>query len=90
MKQSDRYRIMKKNGASEQEIIDAFNTKEDTQVFSYKGMIDTVMTPLDSLRYYKYFLRAGVYSMDPHTGAVKAYVGGPILNMIWQMSAVVR
>ena len=77
MKQSDRYRIMKKNGASEQEIIDAFNTKEDMQVFSYKGMIDTVMTPLDSLRYYKYFLRAGVYSMDPHTGAVKAYVGGP-------------
>ena len=77
MRQSDRYRIMKKNGASEKEIIKAFNTKEDMQVFSYSGMIDTVMTPLDSLRYYKYFLRTGVYSMDPHTGAVKAYVGGP-------------
>lgn len=76
MRQSDRYRIMKKNGASEEEIRKAFNTKEDMQVFSYSGPIDTVMTPMDSLKYYKYFLRTGVVSMDPHTGEVKAYVGG--------------
>lgn len=76
MRQSDRYRIMKKNGATEEEIIAAFNTKEDMQVFSYNGTIDTVMTPMDSLKYYKYFLRTGVVSMDPHTGEVKAYVGG--------------
>ena len=76
MRQSDRYRIMKKNGASEEEIRKAFNTKEDMQVFSYNGSIDTVMTPMDSLKYYKYFLRTGVVSMDPHTGEVKAYVGG--------------
>ena len=76
MRQSDRYRIMKKNGATEEEIRTAFNTKEDMQVFSYSGTIDTVMTPMDSLKYYKYFLRTGVVSMDPHTGEVKAYVGG--------------
>lgn len=76
MRQSERYRIMKKNGASEEEIRKAFNTKEDMQVFSYNGSIDTVMTPMDSLKYYKYFLRTGVVSMDPHTGEVKAYVGG--------------
>ncbi len=76
MRQSDRYRIMKKNGATDDEIIEAFNTKENMQVFSYNGSIDTVMTPMDSLKYYKYFLRTGVVSMDPHTGEVKAYVGG--------------
>ena len=77
MRQSDRYRTMKKAGATEKEIEAAFNTKEEMRVFSYKGMKDTVMTPMDSLRYYKYFLRTGVFSMDPHTGEVKAYVGGP-------------
>lgn len=77
MRQSDRYRIMKKAGATEEEIKTAFNTKEDMQVFTYDGMKDTLMTPMDSLRYYKYFLRAGVMSMDPNTGEVKAYVGGP-------------
>lgn len=76
MRQSDRYRIMKKNGATDEEIRTAFNTKESMQVFSYNGTIDTVMTPMDSLKYYKYFLRTGVVSMDPHTGEVKAYVGG--------------
>ena len=77
MKQSDRYRLMKKAGASEEEIVKAFNTPCDMQVFSYNGLKDTVMTPMDSLKYYKYFLRTGVMSMDPHTGEVKAYVGGP-------------
>lgn len=77
MRQSDRYIMMKKGGASEAEIEAAFNTPEDMSVFTYNGMKDTVMTPMDSLRYYKYFLRTGVFSMDPHSGAVKAYVGGP-------------
>lgn len=77
MRQSDRYIAMKKGGASEAEIEEVFNTPEDMSVFTYNGMKDTIMTPMDSLRYYKYFLRTGVFSMDPHSGAVKAYVGGP-------------
>lgn len=77
MRQSDRYITMKRGGATEAEIEEAFNTPEDMSVFTYGGMKDTVMTPMDSLRYYKYFLRTGVFSMDPHSGAVKAYVGGP-------------
>lgn len=77
MRQSDRYRVMKKAGASEAEIEKAFDTKEEMRVFSYEGMKDTIMSPMDSLKYYKYFLRTGALSMDPYTGAVKAYVGGP-------------
>lgn len=77
MRQSDRYIMMKKAGVSEKDIEKAFNTPEDMSVFTYNGMKDTIMTPMDSLRYYKYFLRTGVFSMDPHSGAVKAYVGGP-------------
>ncbi len=91
MRQSERYRVMKKNGASDKEIADAFNTKEDMQVFTYNGMIDTIMTPMDSLRYYKYFLRVGVMSMDPLTGEVKAYVGGPNFhNFMYDMANVGR
>lgn len=77
MRQSDRYRIMTKAGYSEDGIRQAFNQKQEMTVFSYQGDIDTIMTPMDSIRYYKYFLRAGFMSMDPHTGYVKAYVGGP-------------
>ena len=77
MRQTDRYRAMKKDGKLETEIREAFNTPVEMRVFSYNGMIDTVMTPLDSIRWNKYFLRCGFMSMDPHTGAVKAYVGGP-------------
>lgn len=77
MRQSDRYRAMKKAGASEEEIKTAFNTPEEMSVFSWNGEIDTLMTPMDSIRYYKFFLRAGFMSMDPHNGHVKAYVGGP-------------
>ncbi len=77
MKQSDRYRIMKKAGCSESEIDKAFRTKMEMTVFTYNGSIDTLMTPLDSIRYYKHFLRTGFLSMDPRTGFVKAYVGGP-------------
>lgn len=76
MKQSDRYRVMKKNGCSEEEIKEAFNTPHDMEIFTYSGTKDTIMTPMDSLKYYKYFLRTGVMSMDPITGEVKAYVGG--------------
>jgi len=76
VKQSDRYRAMKADGASEKEIRDAFKTPVEMSVFTYHGEIDTIMTPLDSIRYYKTFLRAGFMSMDAHTGAVKAYVGG--------------
>lgn len=74
--QSERYRNMKEAGASNEEIERAFRTPTDMSVFTYHGDIDTVMTPMDSIRYYKSFLRAGFMSMDPHTGYVKAYVGG--------------
>ena len=76
MRLSDRYRIMKRAGASEAEIRKAFDTPEQMSVFSWSGEKDTVMTPMDSIRYYKFFLRAGFMSMDPRTGHVKAYVGG--------------
>ena len=76
MKQSDRYRSMQNDGYSESEIRKAFNTPVEMQLFSYNGMIDTIMTPMDSIRYQKSFLRTGFMSMDPHNGHVKAYVGG--------------
>jgi penicillin-binding protein 1A len=76
MKRSDRYRMMKAAGASDEEIKTAFNTKVKMKVFSYNGDIDTVMTPLDSIKYYKYFMQCGLMSMDPRTGYVKAWVGG--------------
>lgn len=77
MRQSERYNVMKGNGASESEIRKAFNTPVEMSVFTWKGDKDTIMTPMDSIRYYKYFLRAGFMSMDPRNGYVKAYVGGP-------------
>lgn len=77
MRLSDRYRIMKRAGASEAEIKKAFDTPEEMSVFSWEGEKDTIMTPMDSIRYYKFFLRAGFMSMDPRNGHVKAYVGGP-------------
>ena len=77
MRQTDRYRTMKAAGASDEEIKTAFNTPEEMTVFSWDGMKDTILTPMDSLKYYKHYLRAGFMSMDPLTGYVKAYVGGP-------------
>lgn len=77
MRQSSRYRLMKNAGASDVEIKKAFNTPEEMSVFSWEGEKDTIMTPMDSIRYYKFFLRAGFMSMDPRNGYVKAYVGGP-------------
>lgn len=76
MKQSERYRLMNKCGYSQKEIEEAFNTKQKMTVFTYQGLKDTVMTPMDSIKYYKYFLRTGAMSMDPLSGEVKAYVGG--------------
>ena len=74
--QSERYRILKSNGASDEEIHKSFHTPTDMSIFTYHGDVDTTMTPIDSIRYVKSFLRAGFMSMDPTTGAVKAYVGG--------------
>ena len=77
MKQSDRYQRMKAAGNNENEIESAFKQRIEMQVYSYKGDIDTIMSPMDSIRYHKYFLRCGFMSMDPHNGQVKAYIGGP-------------
>lgn len=76
VRQSERYRVMQESGCSAEEIERSFRTPVDMTVFTYHGDIDTVMTPLDSIRYYKSFLRAGFLSMDAHNGHVKAYVGG--------------
>lgn len=77
MRRSERYRSLNRSGVSMDSIMEAFNTPVPMRVFSWKGDIDTVMTPMDSLRYYKFFLRGSVMSMEPATGHVKAYVGGP-------------
>lgn len=76
---SDRYRVMKARGSSESEIMSSFRQPVKMRVFSWKspGYIDTTMTPDDSIRYYKSFLRASFMAMEPGTGHVKAYVGGP-------------
>jgi len=76
IRRSERYRVMKESGASDEEIKKAFNTKIPMSVFTYHGEVDTVMSPRDSIVYYKKFLRAGFMSMDAKNGYVKAYVGG--------------
>lgn len=77
VRQSERYRVLKIAGLNDKEIMANFNEKCDMRVFSYDGGIDTLMSPMDSLLYTKSFLRTGMMSMDPMTGFVKAYVGGP-------------
>ena len=77
IKQTERYRVLKAAGASDEEIRTSFNTPREMNVFSYDGVVDTVMTPRDSLLWQKHFLRTGFMSMDPRNGHVKAYVGGP-------------
>ena len=76
---SDRYRIMKNSGHSDAEIKKSFSEPVKMRVFSWNrnGYIDTVMTPDDSIRYYKSHLRAAFMAIEPHTGHIKAYVGGP-------------
>ena len=78
-KWSDRYRIQKKEGVSEADILEQFRNPVKMRVFAWnsKGYIDTTMTPDDSIRYYKSILRASFMAIEPTTGHVKAYVGGP-------------
>lgn len=77
MRRSERWRHMRDDlGKSSEEILASFKEERPMRIFSWKGEIDTVMTPLDSLRYYKYFLQTGMMSMDPQSGHVKAWVGG--------------
>lgn len=76
MKRSTRYAAMKEQGFSEEAIEKAFKEKVQMRVFSWKGDIDTLMSPYDSMRYYKSYLQAGLLSLEPETGFVKAWVGG--------------
>lgn len=76
MKISDRYKALKNEGMSDKEILQIFKKPVDMKVFSWKGEVDTTMTPWDSIRYHKSFLRSGFMAMDNHNGYVKAYVGG--------------
>lgn len=91
MKQSERYRVMRRAGHTEKEIENAFSTPVEMQVFTYEGMKDTLMSPMDSIRWQKFFLRCGFMSIDPHNGYVKAYVGGPnFANFQYDMVSVGR
>ena len=76
MRQSERYRVLKSLGWSDDDIEKNFAQKTDMSIFTYHGDVDTVMTPMDSIRYMKSFLRTGFFSMCPQNGQVKAYVGG--------------
>ena len=76
VRQSERYRVLKEQGATDAQIEKSFRTPSRMNVFTYHGEIDTIMTPLDSIRYLKSFLRTGFMSMNPLNGHVKAYVGG--------------
>ena len=76
VRQSERYRVLKEERLSDEAITQSFNTRIPMRVFTFNGEVDTVMTPMDSIRYYKSFLRTGFFSMVPQNGAVKAYVGG--------------
>lgn len=75
-KRSERWRAMRQSGKEEEAIWEQFKVPTPMTVFSWQGDIDTIMTPLDSIRYYKRFLRASMMSMDPLTGHVKTWVGG--------------
>ena len=77
MRQTERWRNMAKEGASEKDIKAAFNTPVSMSVFTYKGVRDTVITPRDSLIHYKKTMRGAFVAVDPATGYVRAYVGGP-------------
>lgn len=78
MRQSERYRLMRNAGHTAEEIRKAFDEPHEMSVFTYdRGEVDTIMSSMDSIRYYKHFLRCGFMSMEPSTGHVKAYVGGP-------------
>jgi penicillin-binding protein 1A len=76
MKNSSRWKLMESQDKSEKEIIKSFGVKTKMKVFTWKGEKDTLMSPTDSIRYYKSFLQAGMMAMEPQTGHVKAWVGG--------------
>jgi len=76
MKRSERWRKMRNAGKSEEEMFASFEKEVPMTIFSWEGNIDTIMKPIDSIRYYKHFMQAGMMSMEPQTGHVKAWVGG--------------
>jgi len=76
MKSSYRWTVLEEQDKSEEEIIASFSVKTKMTVFTWKGEKDTIMTPLDSIRYYKHFLQSGLMAMEPQTGSIKAWVGG--------------
>ena len=76
MKISYRWTVMAEQEKTEEEIIASFSKKTKMTVFTWKGEKDTIMTPLDSIRYYKHFLQSGLMAMEPQTGSIKAWVGG--------------
>ena len=80
MKRSDRYQQLKLEGKTEEEIIKDFNTPAKMTIFSWKGDLDTLMKPIDSIKYYKLMLRNSLMSMEPQTGYVRAWVGGINFN----------
>ncbi|MDG1038963.1 MAG: transglycosylase domain-containing protein [Polaribacter sp.] len=88
-KNSDRYKRLKIAGKSKNEIDKIFKKKTKMSVFSWKGNIDTIMSPIDSIRYYKYFLRSGLLSIEPESGHIKAWVGG-IDNKHFKYDAVAQ
>ena len=88
-KNSDRYKRLKIAGKSKTEIDKIFEKKTKMSVFSWKGNIDTIMSPIDSIRYYKYFLRSGLLSIEPESGHIKAWVGG-IDNKHFKYDAVAQ
>ena len=77
MRQTDRWRHMTKEGYTEEQIIKAFNTKTKMEVFTYKGVRDTMMTPRDSIIHHKSIMRPAMVAVDPNNGHVRAYIGGP-------------
>ncbi|OXG05557.1 penicillin-binding protein 1A [Flavobacterium araucananum] len=76
MKNSTRWAIMKESDKSDDDIIASFKVKTKMRIFTWKGERDTIMTPLDSIRYFKHFLQSGMMAMEPQTGNIKAWVGG--------------
>jgi penicillin-binding protein 1A len=76
MKTSERWRLLKEDGKSEEEIIKSFDVKRKMRVFTWQGERDTIMTPRDSIIYYKHFLQTGMMAMEPQTGHIKVWVGG--------------
>jgi len=88
-KNSERYKRLKIAGVSSKRIDSIFNAKTKMNVFSWRGNIDTIMSPMDSIKYYKHFLRSGLVSIEPQTGHIKAWVGG-IDNKHFKYDAVAQ